>query len=136
MVFINPNLFKDSISTHFILTRLLELVLVSECDFIANSAQLDLGLCWAWQKTSARFGKKLNFLRNFDAQIVKICKMHWKLRIKQTPVLFCKYLCNERLNLYENLWGGQYLSCKLKFKFHEDPFVNACARVERCAFAI
>ena len=45
MVFNNQNLFKESVSAHFILPRLeLELVLVSECDFIANSAQLDLGL--------------------------------------------------------------------------------------------
>ena len=32
--------------------------------------------------------------RNFDAQILKICKLHRKLRIKQLPLLFCKYLRN------------------------------------------
>ena len=26
--------------------------------------------------------------------LVKICRLHWKLRIKQTPELFCKYLRN------------------------------------------
>ena len=47
MVFIKQNLLKESISAHFILPRLvvvLVLVVLSECDFIAISAQLSLGL--------------------------------------------------------------------------------------------
>ena len=49
MVFIKQNLLKESISAHFILPRLVLVVLVvlvlSESDFIATSAQLswDLG---------------------------------------------------------------------------------------------
>ena len=34
---------------------------------------------------------------------LKICKMYWKLRIKQTSILFCKCLRNESLDLYEIL---------------------------------
>ena len=37
----------------------------------------------------------------FDAKILKICKIHRKSRIKQMSVLFCKYLCKKSLDLYE-----------------------------------
>ena len=47
--------------------------------------------------------------------------MHWKLWTKQTPVLFCKYIHNEKLDLHEIL-------C-FSFKFHEDPCTYARARV-------
>ena len=60
--------------------------------------------------------KIFQFLRSFDAQIGKICKMNWKLRIKQTPVLFCKYLRNESLDLHEILCGGQILSFEIEFQ--------------------
>ena len=45
------------------------------------------------------------------------------------PVLFCKYLRNESLDLHEILYGGQLLSCELKFKFHADQCINARAPV-------
>ena len=44
------------------------------------------------------------FQGNFDAQILKVCKMDRTLRIKELPVLFCKYLCNDRSDLYE-IWN-------------------------------
>ena len=62
------------------------------------------------------------------AQTVKICKMHWKLRIKPTPVLFCKYLRNQSWDLYEVLCGGQ-LSCKLEFLISWRSCINVCAQV-------
>ena len=65
----------------------------------------------------------------FGAHILKICKIHRKSRIRQTTVLFCKYLANESSDLHEILCGGQLLSCDLKFKFHEDLCINARARV-------
>ena len=37
-------------------------------------------------------------------QSLKSCNKHWKLWIKQTPVLFCKYLCNESSDLYR-IWN-------------------------------
>ena len=46
--------------------------------------------------------------------------------IKQTPVLFCKYLRNESSDLHEILYGGQILSCE---DFHEDSCINARVRV-------
>ena len=80
--------------------------------------------------------KIFQFLRNFDAQIGKICKMHWKLRIKQTPVLFCKYLRNESLDLHEILCGGQILSCELKFQISwRSMHKNARARMFYCKCA-
>ena len=49
------------------------------------------------------------------AQTVKICKMHWKLRIKPTPVLFCKYLRNKSSDLHEILCGVQILQVVLEW---------------------
>ena len=52
--------------------------------------------------------------RNFDAHILKTGKIHRKLKIKQTSVLFCKYLLNESSDLYEiwdfYSWGSKDLS--------------------------
>ena len=55
------------------------------------------------------------FLRNFDAKVSKTCKTHWKLSIKQTPVLFGQYLPNQNSDLHEILCGGQFQSCEPKF---------------------
>ena len=52
-------------------------------------------------QNSKEFHVFFQFGGNFDAQIMKIFKIHWKLRIKQTSVLFCKYLCNKSSDLYE-----------------------------------
>ena len=59
----------------------------------------------------------------------EICKIDWKLRIKQTQVLFCKYLRNESSDLHEISYGGQLLSLSLSFKFHGDSCINACTQV-------
>ena len=48
-------------------------------------------------------------------EIVEIWKIHWKLRSKQRPILFCKCLRDERWDLYE-LFIWYLLSCGLKFK--------------------
>ena len=63
----------------------------------------------------------------FEAHILKICKIHRKSRIRQTTVLFCKYLANESSDLHEILCGGQLLSCELKFKISYRS-VHKCAR--------
>ena len=55
-------------------------------------------------------------LGHFTNQILKICKIHRKLRVERTSVLFCKYLRNQSSDLYEILYGGQSLSCELKFQ--------------------
>ena len=75
---------------------------------------------------SKEFHIFLIFGRNFDAQILKRCKIHWKLRIKQIPVLFCKYLRNESSDLYMVV---NYYLVSLFLKFHEDPCINARAWV-------
>ena len=62
------------------------------------------------------FSYIFQILMEFEAQILKICKIHRKSRIRQTTVLFCKYLANESSDLHEILCGGQLLSCELKFK--------------------
>ena len=62
--------------------------------------------CTFWScvcKNSKAFSIFFKFGRNFDAQILKIWKRHRKLRIKQTSVLFCKYLHNKSSDLYE-IW--------------------------------
>ena len=62
--------------------------------------------CTFWScvcKNYEAFPIFFKFGRNFDAQILKICILYTKLRIKQTRVLFCKYLRNESFNLYEIL---------------------------------
>ena len=38
-------------------------------------------------KNSKKFHVFFKFVWNFHAQILKICKIHWKLRVRQTPVL-------------------------------------------------
>ena len=48
--------------------------------------------------------------------MLKICKMHWKLRFKETPVLFCKYLCNESLDLHEIFCGKDPVQCPEIYK--------------------
>ena len=50
-----------------------------------------------------------------------------KIKVFGKSILFCKYLRNESLDLHENFYGGQLLSCELKF--YEDPFTDARARV-------
>ena len=42
-------------------------------------------------------------LGHLTDQILKMCKVHRKLRIKQTSVLFCKYLRKQSSDLYE-IW--------------------------------
>ena len=54
-------------------------------------------------------------LMEFEAKILKICEMHWKLRIKQTPVMFCKYLHKESSALHDISCGGWLLSFEQKF---------------------
>ena len=67
------------------------------------------------------------FGRNFDAQILKIHKMHRKIRIEQMPLSFWKYLRNENSDLHEILCCGQFLSCELKFQISWRS-MNKCAR--------
>ena len=43
-------------------------------------------------------------LGHLTDQILKICKIHRKWRVKQTSVLFCKYLRNQISDLYE-IWN-------------------------------
>ena len=76
-------------------------------------------ICTSWtcvSKKSKQFHVFIKFGWNFDAQILKIYKIHWKLRSKQTPVLFCKYLRMESSDLHEILCGGQLLTFELKFQ--------------------
>ena len=55
------------------------------------------------------------------AQILKICKIQRKVMVKQTSTLFCKYLRNESLDLYEILGISSYDSS-------EDPCMHTRAR--------
>ena len=72
---------------------------------------------------------------NFDAQNLKICKIHRQLRIKQTSVLFCKYLLNESSNLYEIYFAYfQDLSIKVptNYENYMKP-VGACGNyISKC----
>ena len=54
-------------------------------------------------------------------------KSTMKIKVFRKSILFWKYLLNGSSHLYEILFGGQLLSCELKF--HEDPWPNAHARV-------
>ena len=48
---------------------------------------------------ASKYSKELNvffkFGRYFDYQILKMCKIQWKWRIKQKSVVFCKYFCKK-----------------------------------------
>ena len=39
-----------------------------------------------------------------------------KIKVFRKSILFCKYLRNESLDIYKILYGGQLLSCELKFE--------------------
>ena len=39
-----------------------------------------------------------------------------KIKVFMKSILFCKYLRNGSLDLYEILCGGQLLSCELRFQ--------------------
>ena len=56
-------------------------------------------------------------------------KIHWILRIKQTSVLFCKYLHNKSSDLHEIFVVVIYYHVTFSFEFHEDPSINASIRV-------
>ena len=43
-------------------------------------------------------------------------KLYWNIRIKQTSVLFCKYLRNGSSAIQEILCGGELLSSELRFQ--------------------
>ena len=62
----------------------------------------------------------------FEAQILKICKIHRKSRIKQSSVLFYKYLANQSSDLHVVV---NYYFVNLSLKFHEDLCINACTPV-------
>ena len=64
----------------------------------------------------------------FEAQIVKICKINRQSRIKQTSVLFCKYLTNESSDPHEILCGCHLPSCELYFQISWRS-VHKCARL-------
>ena len=66
-----------------------------------------------------------------------------KIKVFRKSILFCLYLRNGSLDLYEILCGGQLLSREPKYKFHADlcmnkpaQVVNACVHVTSrvCAF--
>ena len=94
-----------------------------------KSLSFILGLVTFWNcasKKSKKFYVVFQFGGNFDAQILKIYKIHWILRTKQTSVLFCQYLRNKRSDLHKILCGSQLLSCELKFQI-------LCISVHKCA---
>ena len=66
---------------------------------------------------------------HFTNQILKICKIHRKLRVELTSVLFCKYLRNQSSDLYEILYGGQSLSWEPKFQISWRS-MHKCARTK------
>ena len=47
---------------------------------------------WYWHKKMSKIWNFFQFFKELWCSNCKICKMHWKLRIQQTPVLFRKYL--------------------------------------------
>ena len=52
-----------------------------------------------------------------------------KIKAFGKSILFCEYLCIKSSDLHEILYGGQLLSCELKFQIFEDPFTNAHTQV-------
>ena len=53
-----------------------------------------------------------------------------KIKVFRKSILFCKYLRNESLDLYKILYGGQLLSCELKFEILSRT-VHKCMRTSR-----
>ena len=55
-----------------------------------------------------------------------------KIKVFRKSILFCKYLCNGSSDLYEILYGGQLLSCELKFQISRRSVHNyACTSCKR-----
>ena len=76
-----------------------------------------------WRPTILRssFQKNPQSCSNYPS--LKVLENTLKIRIKQTPVLFCKYLRNESSDLHEILWGGHSLCCELKLKVKMKKYV-------------
>ena len=77
-----------------------------ECTAPGALSYLSHYVCSFWScvcKNSKAFPIFFKFGRNFDAQILKIGKIHRKSKIKQTSVLFCEYILNKSSDLYE-IW--------------------------------
>ena len=65
----------------------------------------------------------------FKAQILKICKIHLKLRIKQTQYCFAN-ISSMKAQIFTKFdVVVNYYLVSLSFIFHEDPCINASTRV-------
>ena len=64
---------------------------------------------------------------NFDAQILKIWKIHRKFRTEQTLVLFWKYLRNKSSDLYE-IWHYYSWVKNYQVIFYKDSCTHAHTR--------
>ena len=66
--------------------------------------------------------------KTFEVQNCKDMENTLKIKVIRKSILFCKYLHNESSELHETLYGGQLLSCKLKFLISWRS-INKCARM-------
>ena len=69
------------------------------------------------------------FWGNFGAQIEKIWKIQRKWKIKQTQVCFANISATKHWIFTKFYMVVNYYLVNLSFKFHEDPCINARARV-------
>ena len=81
-------------------------------------------LRFSFEKISQSFSNHPS-LKATEVHNCRNIKNRLKLNDWKTPVLFCKYLCNESSDLHEILCGGRTYDHKIviyhHIKFHEDP---------------
>ena len=63
----------------------------------------------------------------FDAKILKVCKIHWKLKFSESQYCFANISAKEAWIFMKFYVLDKYYLAILSFKFHEDPYKNARA---------
>ena len=72
-------------------------------------------LIYSFQKILSPFSN-FPLFKTFEVWNCENMENTLKIRVFIKSILFCKYLHNRSLDLYEILCGGQLLSCELKFQ--------------------
>ena len=83
------------------------------------------------------FAKQYGFFENINFQCIftkiqnksppthQSVKNILKINVFENLILFCKYLHNRSSDPYEILYGGQLISCELKYQMHEFLSISA-----------
>ena len=67
--------------------------------------------------------------RLLRCKTVKLWKIHWKLKYSESQYCFANISAMKARIIIQIFVVVKYYLVSLSFKFHEDSFINACARV-------